>query len=118
CNNSKSKFDFFFISGKIVLRISTTQFCKACEELIDEKADEPDSVEKFPFLNSQKVHDAFRPKIFDPSLRPPQTLTVSEVDKKPMVGTTENLAAEGMSVFTNQLAILIHRVLEKGVHDY
>ncbi|GIX77683.1 uncharacterized protein CDAR_537381 [Caerostris darwini] len=71
------------------LRISTTQFCKACEELIDEKADEPDSVEKFPFLNSQKVHDAFRPKIFDPSLRPPQTLTVSEVDKKPMVGTTE-----------------------------
>ncbi|GIX79854.1 hypothetical protein CEXT_439931 [Caerostris extrusa] len=57
---------------------------------IEISTDEPDSVEKFPFLNSQKVHDAFRPKIFDPSLRPPQTLTVSEVDKKPMVGTDES----------------------------
>ncbi|GFX61104.1 transposable element Tcb2 transposase [Trichonephila clavipes] len=71
------------------LRISTTKFCKACEELIDEQSDSPDSAEKFKFLRPEKAQEAFRAKVFDSRLRPPQTLSVSEIEKKPIIGTTE-----------------------------
>ncbi|CAL1267363.1 unnamed protein product [Larinioides sclopetarius] len=71
------------------LRISTTKFCKACEELIDDKEGDSRVTEEYAFLSPERVHEAFRPKVFDPSLRPPQTLTVSEVCKKPIVGISE-----------------------------
>ncbi|GBO31690.1 hypothetical protein AVEN_53790-1, partial [Araneus ventricosus] len=71
------------------LRISTTKFCKACEELIDGKEDDSNVTEEYAFLSPEKVHEAFRPKVFDPCLRPPQTLSVSEVSKKPIVGISE-----------------------------
>ncbi|GFS87481.1 uncharacterized protein NPIL_220541 [Nephila pilipes] len=71
------------------LRISTTKFCKACEELIDEKLESADSSEKFKFLNPEKAQEAFRAKVFDHNLRPPQTLSVSEIEKKPPVGISE-----------------------------
>ncbi|GBN85851.1 hypothetical protein AVEN_258239-1, partial [Araneus ventricosus] len=71
------------------LRISTTKFCKACEELIDGKEDDSNVTDEYAFLSPEKVHEAFRPKVFDPCLRPPQTLSVSEVSKKPIVGISE-----------------------------
>ncbi|GFY56309.1 uncharacterized protein TNIN_481251 [Trichonephila inaurata madagascariensis] len=71
------------------LRISTTKFCKACEELIDEKSDSPDSAEKFKFLRPEKAQEAFRAKVFDSRLRPPQTLSVSEIEKNSIISTTE-----------------------------
>ncbi|KAF8766853.1 hypothetical protein HNY73_019877 [Argiope bruennichi] len=71
------------------LRVSTTKFCKACEELIGDKADDSKDTEEYAFLNPEKVQEAFRPKVFDPSLRPPQALHVSEVSKKPIPGISE-----------------------------
>lgn len=72
------------------LRISINTFCEACDELVETSESSESALSKVEqILNPEVVSEAFRPKLFEPSLLPPQTLSVSKVKKKPMVGATE-----------------------------
>ncbi|KAG8194107.1 hypothetical protein JTE90_003048 [Oedothorax gibbosus] len=89
------------------LRVSVNNFCETCEELLETTdSSDTESSKVGPLLKPEAVHESFRPKVLEPGLLPPQTLSVSEFNKKPKARTTQNTELPSTKVQTRKKGTL------------